>query len=170
MFKKQGRPEWSKKEGEAAAIEYCISEIIFYEDAGVGNRRRWKIWQYIVIIFGSLATLAATVNTIPSQFGAPAWINEWLGLFRAVPAAIATIAASIMSVYNYKAEHVRQGATHDALNGELVKFRSRAQPYDKCANKNVSLFVSNIRRIVQNELQIWQSVFTTPDNRPPPDP
>jgi hypothetical protein len=75
-------------------------------------------------------------------------------------AAIATVAAAVLGVYNYKAKTIRKGATHDALRGELIKFVSAAELYDKDEKTNVTLFVSQIRSIIQSELQVWRSAFT----------
>jgi len=145
-----GIPEWSRKNGIDAAIAYCLEEIQFYEDEGRSNNRRWVIWQYVVISFGSLATLVAAVPNIPDKFS----------MLRGLPAAIATIAAAVLGVYNYKAETIRKGATHDALRGELIRFVSSAEPYGKEEKANIALFVSRIRSIIQGELQAWRSVFT----------
>ena len=129
MSKKIGIPQWSGMRSDAApilseeiAIRYCISEILFYEDAGVANRRRWKFWQYSAIALGSLATIIGTMPDSAFEFvravsGADA-ISAYAGWVRGVPAALATVATTILGVHNFKSEHVRYGLTHDALQGE----------------------------------------------------
>ncbi len=174
MSKKIGIPQWPGMRSDAApilseeiAIKYCISEILFYEDAGVANRRRWKFWQYSAIALGSLATIIGTMPDSAFEFvravsGADA-ISAYAGWVRGVPAALATVATTILGVYNFKSEHVRYGLTHDALQGELALFLCRATPYDRDddpGSTRLSKFMQNIRTIIRGELALWRSATT----------
>ena len=95
------------------------------------------------------------------------WNDLTAGLIRVIPTALSALSATVLGVYNYKGEHIRQGVTHDSLQGELAKFVSSAKPYDDSAeDKNVSLFVLNMRTIVAGELAAWRSVLQPQDDAP----
>jgi hypothetical protein len=155
---KIGKPEWAGSTCKLqVAIEYCLREIEFYEEWGRHNRRHWKIWQNIAVISGIIATVLAALPNIPNTFFGDALTA---GVIRVIPTALTALSATVLGTYNYKGEHIRQGLTHDSLQGELVKFLSAAKPYDDPSEKiNLSLFVSNMRAIVAGELAAWRSQF-----------
>jgi hypothetical protein len=90
------------------------------------------------------------------------WLPWWPKERCAKPTAVRESAYdnAVLGVYNYKAETIRKGAAHDALRGELIRFVSAAELYDKDEKTNVTLFESPIRSIIQSELQVWRSAFT----------
>jgi hypothetical protein len=82
------------------------------------------------------------------------WNELTAGIIIVIPTALTALSATVLGVYDFKGEHIRQGLTHDSLQGELAKFLSSAKPYDDSSkDKNVSLFVLNIRSIVAGELE-----------------
>ena len=134
--------ETLREEGEAGAVAYCESEIEFYSGTYTFNHSRWKRWQTIIIVSGALGTLAPSISIPPHL--KPLFLRDadlrWL---RALPSAIATIAAAISGSFSYQSDAVRQGATSDSLQGELQKFRAKAAPYNEA--DRVSKFLNNIR-------------------------
>lgn len=60
------KPEWTNLTSKRqVAIDYCLSELKFYEEWGRHNRIHWKIWLNIAMTFWILATILAV---IPSTF------------------------------------------------------------------------------------------------------
>ena len=115
---KIGKPEFADKiTPREVAIEYCLKELEFYETWGRHNRIHWKVWQNIAIASGALATVLAV---LPNSF----FLDNQLaaGVIRVIPTALTALSATVLGVYNYKGEHIRQGITHDSLQGELAKF------------------------------------------------
>jgi hypothetical protein len=156
---KIGRPAWlDETDAQRRAVGYCLEEMKFYEDWGRHNRIHWKIWQNTAIISGVLAT---TLAVIPEEHFHSVFLA---GLARVVPTALTALAATVLSVYNYKGEHVRQGMTHDALQGELAKFLGEAPPYGGTSeNKKVGQFIGSIRAIVSGELAAWRDAQQKPE-------
>jgi hypothetical protein len=162
-----GLPDWANETcPRKAAIGYCMKELKFYEDWGRHNRIHWKIWQNTAIISGALATILAA---LPSSFF---YDSQFIaGIMRVIPTALSAVSATVLGVYNYKGEHIRQGAAHDSLQGELCKFVSSAEPYDNVSeSKNISQFVLNMRAIIGGELAGWRRQFQPEEQPAPPKP
>ena len=102
--------------------------------------------------------MAVLPNTIWGDYEAAA------SVIRVIPTALTALSATVLGIYNYKGEHIRQGITYDALQGELAKFLSGAEPYYDSEDKNISAFIGNIRTIVGGELEAWRAQFQLQEN------
>ncbi len=151
--------EWMGLEGEPCALAYLRDMIEFYDTIFLINHGRWRRWQIITIVSGVVATVIAAIN-IPPQLGlAP----EAISIVRAVPVAIASIAAGLSGAFRYQGEAVRQGMTADALKSELASYIARAEPYAKIDTDRVSHLMQRVGSIIAAERGNWQSQFTPKD-------
>ena len=141
---------WDEMTGKEVAIAYCKKEIADYGKFFDVNHRKWLFWQRVAIWCGVIGTVAVSIN-LPNQ---AIWVN-WI---KAIPVALASIATGLMGSFSYQADAVRQGATGDALQGELAKYLAIASPYDsKEDGVSTSLFMTTIRTIISNEQGSWQA-------------
>jgi hypothetical protein len=148
---KQGTTERSSEESKKA-VAYCELCMTEYDDWFGWNEARWLRWQKVTIIGGVVATLAGVI-TIPTD-----WLTPTLQSFswvRALPAAVATIAASYLGSFNYREDAVRHEITANALWNELAKFQARAAPYNIAEAKDTSAFMLNVCQLVEAELRSW---------------
>ncbi|WP_160321778.1 DUF4231 domain-containing protein [Bradyrhizobium pachyrhizi] len=135
-----------------AYCEYCITE---YEEWFEFNEGRWLGWQKIAIIFGVAATLVAAI-TVPPGLIASYPIFGYFGWLRAIPAAIATVAATFLGSFMYREDAVRHELTANALWNELVKFQVGAFPYNnKDEAADTSAFMGAICRLIEVEVNTW---------------
>jgi hypothetical protein len=144
-----------QSESAKKAIEFCELCIDEYEAWADFNEARWSRWQKVVIIGGVVATLAGVI-TLPD-----AWILPFMASFgwlRGVPAAVVTIAAGYLSSFTYREDTVRHEMTAGFLWIELAKFQTHATPYNKTEEQDISAFVNNIGRLVENELLGWRAL------------
>jgi hypothetical protein len=140
---------------EEIAIEYCEGEIEYYHGVFAYNHRWWKRLQSATIVFGGIGALTGAAT-----FPKPHWLDGIpLGWLKGVPAAVATMAAGLLGSFNYQTDAVRHGSTADSLQGELVKFRARAKPYENRQNAT-SLFLDRVREIIQAEQGEWRMQTT----------
>jgi len=153
---------WMALDGAPAAVRYCEEQIEYFRHVSRVNEKRWHRCQFWIIAFAAIATLAALIDW-PATL-VPKWAEgtnfEWL---RGVPAAITTVFAGLMAAFNYRGEYVRQAETRDALSGELLKYRTVAEPYDTGTEaERGARLAGNLREIMGTEIRAWRSQ-QTPD-------
>jgi Protein of unknown function (DUF4231) len=143
-----------KSEEAKKATAYCRYWINTYEGFFEWNEKRWARWQRVVIIGGVVATLFGAI-TLPES-----WITllrlQGFGWVRGVPAAIVTIAAGFLGSFTYREDAVRHWVTLNSLWNELAKYQGQAEPYNENEADDTSLFLNNICKIVEGELQGWR--------------
>jgi hypothetical protein len=148
------------------ALDYCEMCANDYDFWFRWNERRWISWQRIAIIAGLFATILGAVTIpFPEICPEPYWIKfaSPLWWIRAIPAAIATLATSMLGALSYREDAVRHEITAHALWNEWAKFKTCARPYNTGNEaQDTSRFMNNITRLVQSELRSWSDqVFRT---------
>jgi hypothetical protein len=144
-------PAWMNGNSEDTAIKYCRAEIAYYSNIYETNLRRWRRWQIVTISFGGIATISGAASGLIG--------NDWRWAV-GIPAAISTIAASILAAFNYQSDALRQATTADSLQGELCKYLCGTTPYTGSDKRNI--FVNNIRDIVAAEQRKRRSQYEKP--------
>jgi hypothetical protein len=150
------------------AIEYCEYCILEYDRLFDENEAKWFRCQKIVIFGGVVATLAG-IATVPKSFGLDPYL-EGLGWLRGLPAAIVTIAASLMSSFTYREDAVRFELTGNILSNELIKYLGHAKPYNETEAGDTSNFVNKICELVETELNGWRTLVAGSRTPEQPDP
>jgi hypothetical protein len=80
---------------------------------------------------------------------------------QALPAAFASVAASLNAVFRWRENWSLRSHTCEALKRELLKFRSRAsEEYDAGLDdqKALSNFVKRVEQLSMNELSEWRAL------------
>jgi hypothetical protein len=75
-----------------------------------------------------------------------------------IPAAIATIAAVYLGSFRFRDNAVRYEVTGNAQWNELPKYQARAEPYNKDEAADTRLFLKNVYRFVDLELNSWSTL------------
>jgi hypothetical protein len=144
------------------AIAFCTNEMNEYRTWFRWNEFRWVFWQHVTIIAGVIATLAGVITfPIPESWSAWAPFLHSLAWVRGVPAGIATIAASLIGSFSFREDAVRHETTRNALNCELIKYRTGADPYNKDEKSDTSIFLNTICNIIEAEQRNWNEQIKT---------
>jgi hypothetical protein len=154
---KVGGTERSSKEAKTA-VAYCRLCISEYETLFESNEESWFKWQWVTICAGVIATLAGVISVpIPSDWGRWADVLNSFYWVRGIPAAVATIAASVLAAFHYREDAVRCEVAANILWSELAKFNARAEPYNKGEKKDISAFLNNVCRLVEADIRSWSA-------------
>jgi hypothetical protein len=150
------------------AVAYCVMCINEYQDLFDWNESKWFRYQRVTIYAGVIATLVGVVTVpIPDNWAAWKPLFESLSWMRGIPAAVATVAASLLAAFNYREDAVRSELTGTALWNELVKFKACAEPYNVNEERDTSVFMNSVCGLVDADLRNWsaqvKSVSTNDD-------
>lgn len=149
------RFDWSQLLGgelqsEDRAVGFCLYMIREYESWW----QRRKPW-FRILAGGAFVFAAATPVLIAAD--APDVVS-------AIPVAAATAIAGILAVTGWQDGIARSGHTAEALKCELLRFRTRAKPYD--GGNPLEEFVKRLVELRMTEVDGWRTAFTSP--RPTP--
>ena len=90
---------------------------------------------------------------------------------KALPAALASMLAAIMSTYRWREEWSRFGFTAESLKSELVTFETRTtKDYSSNDETALNTFVTKIEALAATEVTDWRAVLDTVSEITPHDP
>jgi hypothetical protein len=79
-------------------------------------------------------------------------------LARAVPAFIASVGSSIIALFDFRTEAVRQGATAVAIEREYALYCAGAPPYDDAdTGSNGRKLAIAVRKVIEGDVGIWRT-------------
>ena len=113
---KEGTKERATEEAKKA-VAYCQMCANDYDYWFRFNEKRWIRLQATAIIAGVIATLAAIISFPMSDDFLKTYLGQFvhsLSWVRAISAAVATIAASLLGAFSYREDAVRHEVTGKA--------------------------------------------------------
>jgi hypothetical protein len=138
------------------------------------NERRWIFWQRLAIGMGVVATVVAVITVhLPDKCPVPYWFQlaQSLSWLRAIPPAIATLAASLLGAFSYREDAVRHELTSNAIWNELAKYQTHAEPYNSDnESQDTSRYLNQVTRLVESELRSWSAQVKAANEVPKKDP
>jgi Protein of unknown function (DUF4231) len=141
------------------AISYCREQQRWYMTHKHRARRSYQIAKILTIIMSAIAPLLILTHAVSP-------------IIQAIPPALAGIATSISSAFNWHNNWVRFGAAAMSLELALVGFETRGgELYDSNIDDEEALrrFVSQVIRIVGEEAKDWRSELQNgPDEQTSP--
>ena len=105
-------------EQREAAIEYAEAELR-------GHSRARRLHQWAFYFFQSLTVVAAATATV----FAVSDTSDIAAEYRAVPAAVATLGASVLAAFQFRGAWARHVAAVRGLGYELLKFENDLREY-----------------------------------------
>ena len=127
------------------AKEACDRQIKWYKKTGTDARRFFYGLQVCVIIL-----TAATPVLI---------LAKWPEPIQGVAPAIASIAAGLAALFQFRPQWRRRVRARHALENERLQFETRTGPYKgKADDEAIDSYVQNIIRISDDEFSGWEEL------------
>jgi len=142
------RPEQDFSERKQIAIDDCQGLVEWYERNKRTPRILFYLSQVSTIVLGALTPVLILWSEVPKPV-------------QALPAALASVAASLNAVFRWRENWAVRAYTSEALKRELVKFKSRAtEEYYASLDdqKALSNFVNRIEQLSMNEVSEWRNL------------
>ena len=135
----------------AAFNEYLkdryFDQLHYYEKASGTNKKKYKNFQWILIIFSTLTTILAA---LPSSIG-----NFDLKYIVVATAAIVTILTAGLKTFQYQELWVNYRATIEQLKPEVFYYKFNVGDYGQAGADKESLFVTRVEQILNKEHDLW---------------
>jgi hypothetical protein len=128
------------------AVNDCHAMIAWYDRNKRIPRNLLYASQVSTIVLGALTPVLILWSDLPKPV-------------QALPAALASIAASLNAVFRWRENWTLRAHTSEALKRELVKFQSRAsEEYDANLDDQRALtnFVNRTERLSMDEVSEWR--------------
>jgi hypothetical protein len=134
----------------AAFNEYLekryFDQLNYYESASKKNKKKYKNFQWILIILSTLTTILAALpqtGKFPLQYVVVS------------TAAIVTILTAGLKTFQYQELWVNYRSTIEQLKPELYYYKFNVGDYGQAGADKESLFVSRVEQILNKEHDVW---------------
>ena len=135
---------------QAAALEACKASMTWFTK----NKRTARILYYASQV--ATITLSALTPVLILITDLPKWAQ-------ALPAALAAIAASLSSAFNWKENWIRRSTTFEFLMAEKTRYETRsssAYAMDLSEDEALNNFVQNMTELNLMEVSNWEKAIS----------
>ena len=136
---------------KAAFNEYLekrySDQLSYYSSASGKNKKKYKNFQWILIIFSTLTTILAA---LPSSIG-----NFDLKYVVVATAALVTILTAALKTFQYQELWVNYRSTIEQLKPEIHYYNFNVGEYGQSGVDKESLFVTRVEQILNKEHDVW---------------
>ena len=123
-----------------------FDQLSYYEKAAGKNKKKYKNFQWILIIFSTLTTILAALPDIP---------DFDLKYIVVATAAIVTILTAGLKTFQYQELWVSYRSTIELLKPEIYYYKFNVNEYGQAGVDKETLFVFNVEKILNKEHDVW---------------
>jgi hypothetical protein len=123
-----------------------FDQLSYYEKASGKNKKKYKNFQWILIIFSTLTTILAAIPTIG---------NFEMKYIVVATAAIVTILTAGLKTFQYQELWVNYRSTIEQLKPEIYYYKFNVGEYGREGVDKESTFVSRVEQILNKEHDVW---------------
>lgn len=123
-----------------------FDQLNYYEKESGKNKKKYKNFQWILIIFSTLTTILAALPVIP---------NFDLKYIVVATAAIVTILTAGLKTFQYQELWVNYRSTIEQLKPEIYYYKFNVGDYGQEGVDKESTFVSRVEQILNKEHDVW---------------
>lgn len=135
------------KDFEEYLSKRYFDQIDYYEKASGKNKKKYKNFQWILIIFSTLTTILAA---LPASIG-----SIDLKYIVVATAAIVTILTAGLKTFQYQELWVNYRSTIEQLKPEIYYYKFNVGDYGQEGVDKETMFVSRIEQILNKEHDVW---------------
>ena len=121
-------------------------QISYYEKASAKNQKKYKNYQWLLIILSTITTILAALPS-PDRFE--------LKYFIVITAGLVTILSSALKTFQYQELWVSYRSTIEQLRPELFYYKFNVGDYGQADIDKETLFVTRIEGILGKERESW---------------
>ncbi|MGH2552244.1 MAG: DUF4231 domain-containing protein [Chitinophagaceae bacterium] len=134
------------KDFEEYLAKRYFDQLNYYEKASGKNKKRYKNFQWVLIIFSTLTTILAALpqtDKFPLQY------------IIVATAAIVTILTAGLKTFQYQELWVNYRNTIEQLKPEIYYYKFNVGDYGQAGVDKETLFVTRVEQILNKEHDVW---------------
>jgi hypothetical protein len=131
-------------------------QMKYYSDASAKNQKKYKRYQWILIVLSALTPVIAALNGLSVKFkpdSQPISLN--LSLVVVVISSIVAILTTSLKTFNYLELWITYRASCEKLKPEIHYYHFNVGDYGKPGVDKESLFVSRVEALLDTEHAQW---------------
>lgn len=144
--------------------ERYLKQMKYYSEASGKNQKKYKQFQWILIILSALTPVLAALNGIRFDSVATAPVIN-LNILVVIVSAIVAILTSGIKTFNYQELWITYRSTYEKLKPEIHYYDFNIGPYGAMDIDKDSLFVTRIEAILDTEHNQWPPANNLKDNQ-----
>jgi hypothetical protein len=139
-------------------------QLDYYRQASAKNQKRYKLFQWILIILSALTPVVAALNGIKSSaINISPLIN--VNLLVVIISSIVAILTTGLKTFNYQELWVKYRSTYEKLKPEIHYYNFNIGPYAATGVDKESVFVTRVEAILDTEHTQWPPVKSLPNSQ-----
>lgn len=141
-------------------------QMKFYSEASAKNQKKYKKFQWILIILSALTPVIAALNGLSIKLATgsqPVPLN--LSLLVVIISSVVAILTTGLKTFNYQELWITYRATYEKLKPEIHYYHFNVGDYGKPGVDKESLFVSRIEALLDSEHTQWPSAKKLQENQ-----
>jgi len=138
-------------------------QMNYYSKSASKNQKRYKQYQWVLIILSAMTPVLAALNGKTFRMGAGSFTMD-LQMLVVICAAIVAILTTGLKTFNYQELWVTYRATYEKLKPEIYYYEFNIGPYSATGIDKESLFVTRIEAMLDAEHTLWPPAKKMQDN------
>jgi hypothetical protein len=130
------------------------NQMDYYSKSAGKNQKRYKQFQWILIIFSAMTPVLAALNGKSFKLNGGDYTMD-LQMLVIISAAIVAILTTGLKTFNYQELWVNYRATYEKLKPEFYYYEFNIGPYGTAGIDKESLFVTRIEAMLDAERTLW---------------
>ena len=135
-----------------------IKQMDYYSRASSKNQKRYKLFQWILIILSALTPVLAALNgkeIINKEGNSFVFSSQFIQTLLVSVSSIVAILTTGLKTFNYQELWVNYRTTYEQLKPEFYYYEFNVGPYGASGVDKESLFVMRIESILNKEHSHW---------------
>ncbi|WP_394772131.1 DUF4231 domain-containing protein [Mucilaginibacter sp.] len=141
-----------------------IKQMDYYQQASAKNQKKYKQFQWVLIILSALTPVIAALNGVKS--GA---INIYplinVNILVVTVSSIVAILTTGLKTFNYQELWIKYRSTYEKLKPEIYYYNFNIGPYAANDVDRESVFVTRIEAILDTEHTQWPPAKSIPNTQ-----
>jgi hypothetical protein len=127
-------------------------QLKYYSDASAKNQKKYKKFQWILIILSALTPVIAALNTLSLKIGS---YEVPLSSVVVIISSVVAILTTGLKTFNYQELWITYRSTYEKLKPEIHYYHFNVGDYGKPGIDKESLFVSRVESLLDAEHAQW---------------
>jgi hypothetical protein len=131
-----------------------LNQMKFYKEASAKNQKKYRLFQWFLIILSALTPVLAALNGIKINSTATAQFINW-NILVVIVSAVVAILTTGLKTFNYQELWVNYRSSYEKLKPEIHYYNFNIGEYGQKDIDKESLFVSRVEAILDSEHNQW---------------
>ncbi|MEP7141711.1 MAG: DUF4231 domain-containing protein [Ferruginibacter sp.] len=143
--------------------ERYYDQMKYYESASLKNQKKYRLFQWILIILSALAPVLAALNAINP--GTDKTVTVISSVTVVIISSIVAILTTGLKTFNYLELWVNYRSTYEKLKPEIYYYNFNIGPYGAPDIDKESLFVTRVEAMLDAEHSQWPPATKSQENQ-----